>query len=222
MRFFILGGSGRTGELVIEDALKRGHTIIALVRDPAKVEQRPGLTLVKGSPKSENDIRSAFMATPNGLPEVVIVTLNARRASDSPFAKPISEPRFMADSNAAAIAVMKEFSVNKIVIMSVFGAGDSWPNMHWLLRLTFRHTNMWYQTEDHNLVDQETKASGVKYVMVRPVMLTEGDAQPVVEHGSNGKGVAMMAKNTRGTVAKFLVDVAESNKWDNQTPVISN
>ncbi|RAL02209.1 uncharacterized protein BO80DRAFT_424122 [Aspergillus ibericus CBS 121593] len=39
---------------------------------------------------------------------VVIVTLNARRASDSPFATPISPPRLMANCNANVVAAMKD------------------------------------------------------------------------------------------------------------------
>jgi hypothetical protein len=66
----------------------------------------------------------------------------------------------MADSNANVVAVMKEFRTPKIVIMQAFGVGESWPNMHWVLRLLMKKSNMIYQYDDHNLVAKETKASG--------------------------------------------------------------
>jgi putative NADH-flavin reductase len=49
MRFLIIGGSGRTGKLVISDILKRGHQVTALVRNPTSLRQQPGLDIVKGA-----------------------------------------------------------------------------------------------------------------------------------------------------------------------------
>ncbi len=63
MHIFLIGGSGRTGSLVIDEALSRGHlsidlslsvltflghTITALVRDPTKLPSKAGLTTLKG------------------------------------------------------------------------------------------------------------------------------------------------------------------------------
>lgn len=240
MQILVLGGSGRTGKLVIEEALQRGHTITALVRYPDAAESDPRLTVVKGrhiplnstfplaatdndsgSPTSEADLVEAFKATATP-PAAVIVTLNATRASDSPFAAPLAPPRMMADSNANAIAVMKQYGVRKIVTMSAFGVADSAANANCLLKLVLRKTNMKYQFEDHDLVDAEVKKSGVDYVLVRPVMLVEGDTQTVKEFGNEGLGVGIMSKITRRTVANFLVDAAEKSSWDRTTPVISN
>ena len=48
MRFLVIGGSGRTGKLVIDDILQRGHHVTALVRDPGSLEKETGLDIVKG------------------------------------------------------------------------------------------------------------------------------------------------------------------------------
>ncbi|KAF2809443.1 uncharacterized protein BDZ99DRAFT_463242 [Mytilinidion resinicola] len=167
----------------------------------------------------KEDVRAAFQAS---IPSVVLVTLSAPRAGDSPFAANISPPRLMADSNANVVAAMKEFGVPKVVIMQAQGVGDSWPNMNCIMRLLMKKSNMIYQYDDHNLVDQEVRASGVTYVMVRPARLEEGEAKEVKEWPNAGKGVGMMAAITRGSVAKWLVDAAESGKWDNTAPVITN
>lgn len=219
MRVLIIGGSGRTGKLVIDELLLRGHDVTALMRNPTAEKEVPGLKVVKGSPTDIDDVRAAFR---EDVPDVVVVTLNAPRASDSPFAAPISPPRLMADSNANVAAVMKEFGVRKVVIMQAFGVGDSWSNMACVLRLLMKKSNMIYQYDDHNLVDKETRAAGVDYVMVRPSRLEEGDAKPVKEWPNAGKGVPMMASITRASVAKWLVDAAESKQWDNTCPVITN
>ena len=113
-------------------------------------------------------------------------------------------------------------AAGKIVIMQAFGVGESWPNMHWVLRMLMKKSNMIYQYDDHNLVAKETKASGENYVFVRPSRLEEGEAKEIKEWANDGKGVPMMGAITRGSVAKFLVEATESRDWDGTAPVITN
>lgn len=264
MHILLIGASGRTGKVVMEEALSRGkhamchhpelrlvgqlicafcltgHTLTALVRNPDSLQPRDGVTIVKGKVISQNcdainpnvvagtalnkdDIESAFSATPSSPPTAVIVTLNAQRKSDNPWAAPVAPPRMMADSNANITSVMKAHSVRKIVVMSAFGVAESFNNMNILLRLTIRHSNMSYQFEDHGLVDKEMKErQDIDWVIARPTMLAEGAALPVKEWGNDGAGVGLTMKITRGTVASFLVDAAEKDKWNHTTPVLTN
>lgn len=128
----------------------------------------------------------------------------------------------MADSNANAVAVMKEHGIRKIAIMSAFGVGDSLPNLVFIMRWVIKGSNMSFQWEDHNLVDQEMKKSGMDYVLVRPTRLTEGGVQPVKLHGNTGSSAGASAAISRKSVAAFLVDAVEKSTWDRTTPVISN
>lgn len=161
MHFLILGGNGRTGSVVVAEALSRGklprvasriepeqqahtlanvgHTVTVLVRDPTKVTPKTGLTTSKGTPTSLNDMQKAFSAR---KPDVVIVTLNAPRATESPFAKSISPPRLMADSVANAVTTMKEFDVTRITVMQAWGVGSSFKNLNFLMRWTIAKSEM--------------------------------------------------------------------------------
>ncbi|KAF1838457.1 putative TrkA-N domain dehydrogenase [Decorospora gaudefroyi] len=218
-RVLIVGGSGRTGRLVIEELLTRGHEVTALIRNPDAVEARTKLKIITGTPTNKDDVRSAFS---HSVPEVVVVTLSAPRAGDSPFAAVVSTPRLMADANANIVAMMKEFNTPKVVIMQAFGVAESWLNMHWALRLLMRKSNMIYQYNDHNLVTKEVKASGENYVFVRPSRLEEGPAKEIKEWVNDGKGVPMMGSCTRASVAEFMVEAVESRAWDCTAPVITN
>jgi uncharacterized protein YbjT (DUF2867 family) len=220
-RVLIIGGSGRTGKLVIEELLQRNHIVTALVRKPeaTRTEIDAGLKVVTGTPMDIEDVRNAFVES---KPQVIIVTLSAPRASDSPFAAVVAPPRLMADSTANVVTVMKEFKTPKIIIMQAFGVGESWVNMHCVMQLLMKKSNMIYQYEDHNLVAKETKASGENYVFVRPSRLMEGETKEIKEYPDHGRGVPVLAAITRGSVAKFLVDAAERGDWDNTAPVITN
>lgn len=172
-----------------------------------------------GTPTNIDNVRDAFK---RHTPDVIIVTLSAPRASESPFAAPIAPPRLMADSNANVVTAMKEFQVSKIVILQAFGVGPSWDNMPCLMRVLMSKSNMIHQYTDHNHTDREIRESGVTYVMVRPSRLVESDVMDIREWPGDGKGVPLMGSASRKSVASFLVDAAVQTIWDNSAPVITN
>ncbi|KAL5341958.1 TrkA-N domain dehydrogenase [Aspergillus crustosus] len=225
MRVLVIGGTGRCGKLVINDLLARGHEVTTLARNPSAVgPPRSNLTIIKGSPTSLSDLRSAF--TP--LPETIIVTLAATRVTDSPFAAPTSAPDFMSNCATHLLTAMKEFSVHKIVFLQAFGVGDSWKNMHCVLQLFMKKSNLIYGYEDHGRVEKLIRDSGVNFVLVRPGRFVESKSVPgqrekeVRIWPNDGKGVPLMASVTRGSVAGFLVDVAVGKGWDGEAVVITN
>lgn len=227
MKFFIIGASGRTGQLVIDDALSKGHSVTALVRNASSLTPKQGLTIVTGSPVDPKSLSSAF-ASADGPIDAVIFTMAARRVNESPFAAPDpvnSPPRLMADSMRNTLSAMKNASPRtpKIVAMSSVGTGESMANVNYLMRFVFSHTNMKHSRQDHDEVDKELKAAeDVVFVEARPWMLTEGEAAEVKVFPDNGEGAGFMPKISRASVASFLVDAAVSTEYDGRSPVITN
>src|SRR5258708_23957003 len=119
-----------------------GHMVTALIRNPSSLTPRDGLEIVQGTPENLDDVRKAMRGSASGPCDAVVVTLNAPRESDSPFAKPLVGPRFMADAVGNVEKAMKEQGLKKIVIMSTFGTGDSFKNLNFLMKPIIRHTNM--------------------------------------------------------------------------------
>jgi len=56
MHIAVFGGTGRVGGRFIEYALAEGHTVRALVRDPAKLAPRPGLDVIAGDVLNPADV----------------------------------------------------------------------------------------------------------------------------------------------------------------------
>ncbi|KAK3669215.1 hypothetical protein LTR78_010912 [Recurvomyces mirabilis] len=188
MRFLILGANGRTGQLVTTKALEGKHTVTALVRRASSMTPTQGLTIVAGTPVEAEGIEAAFNSSA-GKPDAVIFTLASSRASDSPFAKPITPAFFMRDSMRLVLSAMNKHGVHNLVLMSAFGAGDSFVQLAWPLRLLFRYSNMSYQYEDHDAMDLEVRASrDIAWTIVRPVMLKEGAGMAVRGFGEVGVG----------------------------------
>ena len=218
MHFLILGASGRTGKLATAAALERGHTVTALVRKASSMQPKDGLMIVQGTPEKQADIEKALAAH---SVDVSLVLLNAARASDSPFAKPIT-PEFFVRDCVRNLTAATSYS-GRIVVMSAFGVGSSFAQLPWMIKLVFRHTNMQVQMHDHDLLDEEIrKLDKLDWTLVRPAMLKEGGSQPVKEHGELGKGLGMFIGITRATVAQFMVREAEEGRFKKQAIVIAN
>ncbi|KAH7014608.1 uncharacterized protein B0I36DRAFT_255572 [Microdochium trichocladiopsis] len=224
MHFLLLGATGRTGKLVVSEALSQGHTAVALVRNAAALSSKQGLTVVQGSPLVKDDISKCLVAAPGGARvDAAIITLNTVRASDSPFAAPLSPPRLLADSCANACAVLQEAGISRIVIMSTAGAGDSWQGLPWLSRAFMGWTNIKYALADHNLVEEKVRRTGMDWTLVRPVKLdyeAEKDSGSLEELGQVGKGVRVSDTANTARVARFLIETAVQGRFIKSAVVI--
>lgn len=230
MHFLLLGATGRTGQHVVSEILLRGHTAVALMRDPNSLRPRPGLTIVIGSSLSKADIRKTLSAATPLTPSAAIITLNTVRASDSPFAAQISPPRFLADSCANVCEVLEHAGISRIVVMSTAGVGDSWENLPWLSRVFMGWTNIKYALEDHGLVDKEIRWTKMNWTLVRAVRLqfdepeskADDKVEEVRELGSHGIAMRMSDSVTVRSAAKYLVKVAIEDLFIHQSVVIAN
>jgi len=221
MHFLVIGASGRTGQLVVSDALERGHDVTVLIRKAKSFEATEHLNIVVGTPEKKEDITRAFQGD-FGKPAAVITTLAAPRATDSPFAKPIVPPYFMRDCIANLTAVMKEQSVSKLVVMSAFGTGTSFPQTAWLLQMLFRYSQMAAQYQDHDGVDAHIRATSLSWTLVRPPMLKDEPSKALRILDERTSELGMFDSCARVDAAKFLVKAAEQPDWEKKAVVIAN
>lgn len=243
MQILILGASGRTGTQVALEALRRGHRVTALVRTPSALDelisklpetQKARLVLVKGSPLNSADVTNAVTtASSSAGPNTklaVISALNSRRTSENPWAAPHptdSPPRMMADSIANVLSVLFKTTAGwaqkpKVVYVSAIGVGKSSPNAHWVLRTLIGHSNIKLTYADHDAAEAELREAeeGVKWVVLRPGRLTEGDDKKQARVWPAEKGmVGMTASISRGAVARISLDAAEGSEWDGKDPI---
>jgi nucleoside-diphosphate-sugar epimerase len=242
MQILILGATGRTGSLVLLEALRRGHNVTALVRNPSSLDsltsalpaaQKSSLTAVRGSPLNASDVASAVATATDGGRLVVLSALNSRRTSESPWAAPHptdSPPRMMADSIANVLSAVSHggsaaaaAEKPKVVYVSAVGVAASAANAHWVLRTLIAHSNLKLTYDDHEAAESELKGAGkgVEWVVVRPGRLTEGDDGSKSKVWPVEKGmVGMLAKASRGAVARFVLDAAEGSEWDGKDPIV--
>lgn len=218
----LIGATGRTGRLVLDSALRRGHKVTALIRPSSSLPPHTNLSISKGSPLGAADITTALSLTSG--PVVIISTLGQTRTSGNPFAATTSPPLFMSHSASAVVEAVKASAcpVQKIIVMSMFGAGSSFANLNFLMRAIMQYSNMKQTLEDQNAVDQIIKQSGLNFVMPRPAMLKGDVSLPVKTFGDAGGSAGFMPSVSPQSVAEFMLDVVVSDQWDGSTSVLSN
>jgi putative NADH-flavin reductase len=218
----LIGATGRTGRLVLDSALKRGHKVIALSRPSSSLPSQTNLSVFKGSPFDVADITTALSLTSGSV--VIISTLGQTRTSGNPFAATTSPPLFMSRSASAVVQAVKasDREVGNIIVMSMFGAESSSTNLNFLMRAIMQYSNMKQTLEDQNAVDQIVKQSGLRFVMPRPAMLKGDVALPIKTLGDTGEMAGFMPSVSPQSVAEFMLDAAINEQWDGSTAVLSN
>ncbi len=215
-RILLLGATGRTGRLVLEEALSRGLEVVALVRSPeALTHNDPRLTVVVGTPSSIADVERAMTGC-----DAVISALNNNRASDAPWAKPVSPPGFMAGVMRNILAAAKTHGLRRVVLMSAAGAGDSFDDMPWIMRWLVRRTNLGHTFRDHDEQEALLKASGLDWSIVRPVGLHDGEPRGSLVFSVKNQPKPAM-RIARRSVARRLVESLNDRAAVGQSPVLS-
>lgn len=60
MKIVLLGATGFIGSALLSEALSRGHEVTAVVRNPAKLEARPGLMIITGDVNDTASLASSI------------------------------------------------------------------------------------------------------------------------------------------------------------------
>lgn len=108
MKIALFGATGTVGQRILQEALRRGHTVTAVARDPSRIaEQNPNLTVVAGD-----------MLDPQSVAEVVA----GHDAVVSAYAPPQGSEQTIVDATRSLIEGLKRAGVKRLV--SVGGAGS--------------------------------------------------------------------------------------------------
>ncbi|WP_313579871.1 NAD(P)H-binding protein [Chishuiella sp.] len=212
MHIVIFGATGLVGSATVKEALGKGHIVTILVRTPSKLNIRhPNLKVIKGDALDANAVIDALKGA-----EAVIQTLGYGGKGDG---KPTT---FTADATRLILDGMKKHKVNRIIAMSVAGAGNSisfFPKI--LTKFVFPTFMKWfvYIINDKNKMESEIMNSELDWTIVRSITIKNKPASGKINPTLDGKN--MKYSINVGDVAHFLVQQLTDNSFSKQAPVIS-
>lgn len=206
MKALVLGGTGRTGSLVVRAARAAGHEVTVLVRDPSRLTSADGLRVLTGDAKSRDDMDRALEGQ-----EGLISALG----SPSPMRSDIATP---AASNFVPIA--QAGGVGRVVVMSAFGVGETHDQSSVVVRAAFS-TILRSLYRDKTDADAIVRRSTLDWTIVHPVTLTDDVAIGRVTATERLSG-SDTRKVSRADVADFLVASLTSSEWSRKTVILAS
>jgi putative NADH-flavin reductase len=208
VKFLVLGATGRTGVPFVKKALDQGHQVTALVRRPdATVD--PRAQIVSGDVTD-----AAVIATAARGHDVVISTLGANSVRKT--------PTLVTDTVRAVIASAKRSGVDRFVIVSAFGVGDSLAKASFLAALIFR-TVLRKKYADKATSDVLLMASDLRWTLAYPGALNDrsGISYAAVALEDVTK-LPIIPSTSRASVADFLLHSAVEDTFIRQIAVVSD
>jgi uncharacterized protein YbjT (DUF2867 family) len=207
MKVLVLGATGGTGQLIVHDALEKGHSVVALVRSKARAPDLPGADIIEGDARDEG----ALMRALDGCDAVV--------SSLGTGLSPVSAVSVLTEVTHALIPAMRRRGVSRLVCISALGVGESRGHGGFVFDRLFMPLLLRHAYKDKGRQEAAIRASSLDWVIVRPGMLVNGPARgslrAIVDLASVNGG-----KIARADVARFVVEQLATNTWLKQTPVL--
>lgn len=217
MHILILGSTGRTGRVLLHEALKRGHHVTILISHKGALKIKPDLVeIYEGTPLNKFTLADAMHGC-----DAILSALNISRVSDSPWSKLRTSKDFLSSSMKHIIDAATENKVKRIIISTAWGVADTRKDIPLWFRWLIDNSNIRYQHHDHEKQEVLLKASDLDWTIVRPVGFTDAEKVREVKVSFDNQPKPSVTISRRN-VARFMLDVLEKNLYTKQTPVISD
>jgi|SRR3989344_173861 len=197
MKIAIFGATGSTGKELVKQALEQRYEITILVRNPQKISfDSDGLNIVKGDVLNKDDVSKTVRGN-----NAVIVALGV---------KPPSKTKLVGPGTKNIIEAMKAQNVKRIVIESAGFMDDAVRKDNFLISILTK-TFMRGLYADKLVQESTVRDSGLEWVIVRPVGLTNGRKTRTYRFGENLKLKRLLPMISRANVADFMLKQLRSD-----------
>ena len=208
MNILIIGATRGIGFQLLEQALKAGHTVTALVRNPEKLrKENERLKVMKGDILDLSSVQQAMTGQ-----DAVCCCIGVK-----PTRKPVT---VFSHGSKNVLKAMAQSGVKKLISVTGIGAGDSRGHGGFLYDKIFQPLLLKIIYEDKDREETEIRASEVDWIIVRPGFLTNGPMLGQYRVLTDLAGVKA-GKISRADVAYFILEQLVSPSYLKQTPLIT-
>ncbi len=205
MRVLLIGASGATGQVVLDELLQAGHAVTAFVRNPAAFRsETANLRVAPGEARDAASLARAMQGQDAALSTFGPRSLKADDLQEALMTN--------------LVAAMKAAGVRRLVNLSAAGVGDSRAQMPFLFGKVIIPLLLGRVYADKARGEAILFASGLDYVNVRPGRLSDRPARGGVKAQADARGLKL--EMTRSDLAAFMVAQLTSDAWLRRSPII--
>ena len=209
-RLVVIGGSGGVGLACVREALARGHEVRLFARSATKVDlSHERLEKLDGDALVAADVGGALDGVDVAL-QTLGVPLDLKLLTG-----PIT---LFSEATKVLLPAMGAAGVRRLVALTGFGAGDSYPAVTALQRPGFKLV-LGRAYDDKGEQERMIRASDLTWTIARPGVLRNGPKtgryRVLVEPERWRNGLIR-----RADVADFMVTAAESSEYAGKAPVL--
>lgn len=206
MRVALLGATGRTGVLVLDELVLRGHRVSALVRAEGRVAPGESVATVVGDSRDHDTLEALV----DGC-GAVVSTIGPRGREET----------LHRDTARALVDVLAAAGARRFVGISGMNVpvpGDDRSAVNAVAARVVRF--MAGPLARDKLAELEVfGASDLEWTLARPTRLVDGDETGRIEHDSHRS--TRSNKVVRADLATFLVDCVEQGWYVRQAPFVA-
>ena len=203
MKLIVFGATGKTGQHVWQNALGRGYDVTAFTRSPHKLERSAGLRIAQGDVTDAASVAAAVAGH-----DAVIVALGSNGLRDRTT---------LTTGTRTIVDGMTRHAVERLVILSAAGVGESWRQVPLLARVLFR-TLLRNIHADHTAQEALVRTSSMDWTIVRAAILTDDPASGNVTATNTGK----MGRIGRADLSDFLLQEALAGAYSRQAIAVTS
>lgn len=208
-RVLIVGASGGTGRRLVEQALERGYSVTAFVREPSRLATAHArLSVVRGDVLDEKGVDAAVQGH-----DAVLSALGHKRF--------LGPTRILSNGTRNVLRAMEKHGVSHLVCETSLGIGDSAGRMGLVYTLFVIPVILPFYFWDKTRQERMIAASSADWVIVRPGALTNGEKRDVRREGPGVGSFLWTVKISRADVAAFMLDQLTSNLYWRKAPGVS-
>jgi putative NADH-flavin reductase len=201
LRISIFGGTGATGLLLVDQALSRGHAVVAFARTPSKLPRHDRLSVVEGQLDDFEKVAAAVAGS-----DVVLSLLG-------PGTKSADVPPIVAGTRNIATA-MRQHGVRRLVASGTPSMRDPADENDWKVSLQPAAYKAIVE------IGRTVRRSDLDWTLVRFPLLSNGPG--IGEVNARNVGQRGGLRLSRANAAAFMLQQAADTTYLRKAPLISD
>jgi putative NADH-flavin reductase len=211
MKIIVFGATGGTGKLLVSQALSKGHSVTAFVRNPEGLTQDPHLRVIQGDVLDFGAVVNAVRGH-----RAVLSALGARSLKKSDI---------LAQAIPSILEAMRQEYVTRLIVLGASGVVRD----HGKYQNALTNTALWVAKKTvlkHPFVDQAAQerllaASDVDYTIVRAPRLLDGPFTGTYRILPDALPPGAL-RISRADVADFMLQQLTDPRFHRQGPYIGS